>query len=188
MKLFLLLGLVALASAQFFRGPQGFRSRPSPSRSGGSRGGGGRGGGGGGGVDGTNGGSEYHYSWRHDGGRKYVHSGAVGYCNSLGGGWGPVSIESSGESSFINGVISSNRQEYIWTGGVKAGSGWRWLNGGGFSGLNWSHTGLQQRPQPDNREGNENCLAILNNFYRDSVKWHDVACHHTKPIICERRA
>ena len=41
------------------------------------------------------------------------------------------------------------------------------------------------RPQPDNREGNESCLAVLNNFYNDGVRFHDVLCHHRKPIICE---
>lgn len=35
-------------------------------------------------------------------------------------------------------------------------------------------------------QGNdESCLAILNNFYQDGVKWHDVACHHLKPFVCE---
>ena len=29
------------------------------------------------------------------------------------------------------------------------------------------------------------CLAILNNVYNDGIKWHDVACHHRKPTICE---
>jgi hypothetical protein len=28
-------------------------------------------------------------------------------------------------------------------------------------------------------------LAILNNFYNDGIKWHDVACNHEKPFICE---
>ena len=27
------------------------------------------------------------------------------------------------------------------------------------------------RAQPDNREGDENCLAVLNNFYDDGVRW-----------------
>ncbi|XP_066941209.1 uncharacterized protein [Macrobrachium rosenbergii] len=182
MKYFLFLTLVALAAAQFpFRGrPQGFRPRPSQGFGGGS-------GRNGGGADGRNGQSEYHYSWLHDGGRKYPHGQAIGYCNGLGGGWGPVGIESGGESNFINGVISSHRQEYIWTGGVQQGAGWGWINGGPFNGINWSHTGGNRVPQPDNREGNEACLAVLNDFYRDGIKWHDVACHHTKPIICERR-
>jgi hypothetical protein len=28
-------------------------------------------------------------------------------------------------------------------------------------------------------------MAILNDFYDDGIKWHDVACHHRKPFICE---
>lgn len=31
----------------------------------------------------------------------------------------------------------------------------------------------------------ESCLSILNNFYNDGLKWHDVACHHLKPFVCE---
>lgn len=35
-------------------------------------------------------------------------------------------------------------------------------------------------------QGNdESCLSILNNFYSDGIKWHDVACHHLKPFVCE---
>jgi hypothetical protein len=47
------------------------------------------------------------------------------------------------------------------------------------------------RVQPDNREQileggeTESCMAVLNNFYGDGIKWHDVACKHEKPIICE---
>lgn len=37
-----------------------------------------------------------------------------------------------------------------------------------------------------NATGNdESCLSILNNFYNDGLKWHDVACHHLKPFVCE---
>ena len=54
----------------------------------------------------------------------------------------------------------------------------------------WSENGGIGLPQPDNRElkqggAPENCLAILNNFYNDGVHWHDVACHHVKPWVCE---
>ena len=41
-------------------------------------------------------------------------------------------------------------------------------------------------PQPDNREGNEFCLAVLNNFYdNEGIAFHDIACYHRKPVICE---
>lgn len=54
----------------------------------------------------------------------------------------------------------------------------------------WSESGGLGLPQPDNRElqqggANENCLALLNQFYNDGVHWHDVACHHRKPWVCE---
>ena len=54
----------------------------------------------------------------------------------------------------------------------------------------WSFTGGDGRPQPDNHENqlggeSESCLAVLNNFYDDGVKWHDVGCSHRKGFICE---
>ena len=28
-------------------------------------------------------------------------------------------------------------------------------------------------------------MGLLNDIYEDGVKWHDIACYHTKPFICE---
>ena len=100
--------------------------------------------------------------------------------------------------------------KYIWTSGRKCNfagcdrpdlqppneNGWFWSGSGAKIGPtsqrntgDWSHTGGYGRAQPDNREaeqGNdESCLSILNNFYGDGLKWHDVACHHLKPFVCE---
>ena len=33
----------------------------------------------------------------------------------------------------------------------------------------------------------EACLAVMDGVYGDGVTWHDIACHHIKPVICERR-
>nr|XP_053635070.1 pulmonary surfactant-associated protein D-like [Cherax quadricarinatus] len=186
MKFVLLLSVVGLATCQFnFGRRQFFRGqRPRqggfnrfPQQQGGAQ------------ADDVRGGSAYYYSWRHDGGRKYTGNAAASLCASLGGGWQAVGISSNEELNYINSVVGQARLEYIWTGGVKSGNGWRWLNGEPFRVTGWSHTGGAQRPQPDNREGGrENCLAVLNNFYGDGIKWHDVACHHEKAVICERRA
>ena len=39
----------------------------------------------------------------------------------------------------------------------------------------------------EQRQGgkDEACIGILNNFYKDGIKWHDVECRHTKPVICQ---
>ena len=37
----------------------------------------------------------------------------------------------------------------------------------------------------ENRD--EACLAVLDGLYGDGLTWHDIACHHIKPVICERR-
>ncbi|XP_042893102.1 pulmonary surfactant-associated protein D-like [Penaeus japonicus] len=139
-------------------------------------------------VDYSGAGSDYHFSWRHDGGRKYAWEAANQYCASLGRGWTGVSIETHEEDRTISSIITGDQLQYIWTGGYRSGYDFVWPSGATFVGLNWSPTGAEGRPQPDNREeGGENCLAVLNNFYNDGVKWHDVGCHHEKPIICERQ-
>jgi len=54
----------------------------------------------------------------------------------------------------------------------------------------WSNTGHYKKPQPDNAEFTinktpESCLGVLNNLYEDGIQWHDIACYHPKPYICE---
>lgn len=60
----------------------------------------------------------------------------------------------------------------------------------GWSFNPWSQTGHKKARQPDNAEYDingttESCLAVLNNVYNDGIAWHDVACYHEKPFICE---
>lgn len=124
-----------------------------------------------------------------------------------------VSIETEDEGRFIANEIQKGNVKYIWTSGRKCNfdgcdrpdlqpplvNGWFWSGSSariaptnstqGWRG-DWSHTGGGSRAQPDNREFGENgtdeaCIAILNNFYQDGIVWHDVACHHVKPWICE---
>lgn len=54
----------------------------------------------------------------------------------------------------------------------------------------WSSAGHFGGPQPDNAEfqinnTTESCLGVLNNIYNDGIKWHDIACYHKKPFVCE---
>lgn len=122
-----------------------------------------------------------------------------------------VSFETQQEYDWVKGFVDGG-VPYFWTSGRKCNfdgcdkpeffpkniNGWFWsanqvkmgpTNGGQFN--DWSHTGGAGQRQPDNREQvqqggeEEACMAVLNNFYGDGVKWHDVACHHEKPIICE---
>nr|XP_027213189.1 uncharacterized protein LOC113806272 [Penaeus vannamei] len=160
-------------------------------------------------VDEDRGDSEYHFAWLHDGGRTYDWQGANSYCSSLGRGWKGISIETRERttSSPIKTLASlSDELPWVWTGGQRRGRDFVWPSGARFVGLNWSHTGgkeelsifstlliplllagRKKQPQPDNREqGGENCVAVLNDFYDDGVRWHDIACHHEKSIICER--
>ena len=47
--------------------------------------------------------------------------------------------------------------------------------------------------QPDNAEyllnrsppTQEACLSVNNNWFQDGITWHDTACYHKKPFICE---
>ncbi|ODM90101.1 L-selectin [Orchesella cincta] len=124
-----------------------------------------------------------------------------------------VSPETPRENSWLKRRIAKGyiSRDGIWTSGRKCNfdsqcnsadfypllvNGWFWsavaekikptdnsLNG------DWSDTGATGRPQPDNYEASkgedEGCLAILNNFYNDGIKWHDAACHHKKYFVCE---
>lgn len=122
-----------------------------------------------------------------------------------------VSIETTAENEWIKERIVKANQKYIWTSGRKCDfngcnrpdllptevNGWFWT--GSLEKLapttqrdqnDWSPQGGIGLPQPDNRElkqggAEENCLGVLNQFYNDGVHWHDVACHHLKPWVCE---
>ncbi|KAF2361927.1 C-type lectin-like [Trinorchestia longiramus] len=178
MRAIILLCVVSFVAAQrgFFQTPGRQRFQPRQNSFGGSSAP----------VHDRNGRKEYHYSWRGNGGSQLTGQGAASYCRGLGPGWSAVNINNGNENSYVYRVIQGERLDYIWTGGFRSGRGWSWADGSGFGFADWSHTGGARRAQPDNREGNEVCLAILNNFYGDGVKWHDVACSHRKPVICER--
>jgi len=152
-------------------------------------------------------GSNYLFSWENAAtqGQELDWGGAQAtcrqYCMNL------VSMESPAENNFVKQRIANGRQRYIWTSGRKCNGcnlfdGWFWSGSGTRIGSarnrgngDWSHTGGAGIRQPDNREntrslagyrGNEeSCLSILNNFYNDGIKWHDVACYHRKPFVCE---
>jgi len=191
MKICLLLSLFGLsacsASPQFgflsglFGGNRN-RGRPS--------GGGGRpsGGGGGGRCGGGNQpnhqfqGQGYLVSWKL-GCTSFTQGGGESFCRA--NGMRPISLDSSAKEREFLGLVGREGQRYFWTGGKVSGRNIRWPSGRSYNNVNWSNTGGANRPQPDNREGDEVCLAVLNNFYNDGVRFHDVSCHHRKPIICE---
>jgi len=118
-----------------------------------------------------------------------------------------VSFETRDEYEYFKNIAAANNVKFFWTSGrlcdfdgcdrpeffPKNINGWFWSanqvkftpsnSNSGFH--DWSHTGGNGARQPDNREGGESCMAVLNNFYNDGVKLHDISCHHTKPTICE---
>ncbi|MCL4120058.1 UNVERIFIED_CONTAM: hypothetical protein GTU68_036414, partial [Idotea baltica] len=80
-------------------------------------------------------------------------------------------------------------------------NGWFWSNTNtkmaptnksppGWSFQPWSTKGHTGGPQPDNAEFDinqtpESCLGVLNGIYKDGIVWHDIACYHKKPYVCE---
>merc|ERR1719220_1633136 len=115
------------------------------------------------------------------------------YCMDL------VSLETPTENELIEKFLVDNDLPYIWTSGRLCNfkgcdredlqpptvNGWFWPGSGDktqFVSHNVS--------QPDNAEFDINgsveaCMGLLNDIYSDGVKWHDIACYHTKPFICE---
>merc|ERR1711981_1016273 len=138
--------------------------------------------------------TEYIITWRVDDNRCSNFTGheAEDYCKLQGG--HAVSLDTTAKALHFIDVAISDARRYFWSGGridhtagvVTWPSGNRegYVRGQRF----WSHTGGKKpepEAQPDNRDGNEFCIGVLNNFYADGVKWHDVACHHRKPTICQ---
>merc|ERR1711997_1267415 len=160
------------------------------------------------------GGHLYYFSWQDTDNRvknaKWDWFNARNYCRKRC--MDLVSFETKQEYDWVKGFVNGN-VPYFWTSGrlcdfdgcdrpdffPKNINGWFWsANQARLAPTNsqsafhdWSFTGGAQQRQPDNREqtqqggDSESCLAVLNNFYGDGIKWHDVACHHEKPIICE---
>jgi len=122
-----------------------------------------------------------------------------------------VSFETRAEYEWVKERLGG--VQFIWTSGRKCNfdgcnkpelqptivNGWFWSanqvkiapTNSNNPNSDWSPTGGAGQPQPDNREQiqqggeEEACLAVLNNFYGDGIKWHDVSCNHEKPIVCE---
>lgn len=141
-------------------------------------------------------GTWYHFSWCEDNGKKYDWDTAQAYCKNLyGNNWRAVDIEYAYENKFITEIVETHRLPYIWTSGRRlypTSDQFVWHNGqqeNYVTFTNWGQTGAQRRPQPDNNEnGSEECLSVINYFYPgDTTTWHDIACHHSKPVICERQ-
>lgn len=157
-------------------------------------------------------GKRYHLSWLELGlDEKFDWEGARNYCRRFC--MDSITFDSPREYKFFKGLIKKDDIPYIWTGGRKCNfrgcdrkdlmpniiNGWFWApTNKKIPAKNkcrvcdWSRTGGARKPQPDNREFNESrngedeaCIAVLNDFYQDGIKWHDVACRHVKPIICQ---
>jgi len=134
-------------------------------------------------------GRNYLISWQASPNCKWTAGGAKAYCRSSG--MRGISLDTQDKVNHFLGLIGGTK--YFWTGGTVSLGRTKtvsWPNGisqnANSRHMPWSHTGGANRAQPDNREGDESCLAVLNNFYSDGVKYHDVSCHHKKPTICEQ--
>merc|ERR1712059_124380 len=128
---------------------------------------------------------------------------------------GLVSLETEAENEYFINYLTKNDYPYIWTSGRLCDfkgcdradlqpvivNGWFWTGSNKkipptnstpptWKKQPWSRTGHTKVPQPDNAEfdinrSSESCLGLLNNIYSDGVAWHDIACYHTKPFLCE---
>lgn len=128
------------------------------------------------------GGQNFLVSWRI-GCSSFTKQQGDSFCRA--NGMRSLSIDSDAKETEFKNLVAREGQRFFWTGGSVSRGNIRWPSGRNHNNVEWSHTGGAGRAQPDNREGDETCLAVLNNFYNDGVKFHDVSCHHPKPIICE---
>ena len=75
----------------------------------------------------------------------------------------------------------------IWTAGKFRQGAFHWANNSPVSAgyTRWSKRGSIRRPQPDNAEGFEDCIAVMNDMFNDGVAWHDEQCNYRKHFVCE---
>jgi len=129
-------------------------------------------------------GKSYLLTWRNHR-NNFDWNGGRQYCQSKG--MNMISLDSKEKSEHFLRLVAQDRAPYFWAGGKVSRDSrtLSWENGKSEPVARgqhpWSFTG-RTGPQPD---GGEVCLAILNSVYRDGVKYHDVACHHRKPVVCE---
>ena len=122
------------------------------------------------------GGQQFLVSWRL-GCTSFTASEATAYCQA--NGMTAVSLDSSAKEREFSSLLVREGQPYFWTGG-RVNHGARsvtWPSGRTTSQHRWS------AGQPNNAEGNENCLAII---VKGTPGFNDVACHHRKPVICQQ--
>jgi len=121
-------------------------------------------------------GGDYLVSWRL-GCTSFTASEAASYCSS--NGMRAVSLDTPAKEREFMGLLTREGQPYFWTSG-RVNHNARsvtWANGRTTSRHTWSSG------QPNNAEGNENCLAII---VKGRPGFNDVACHHRKPVICQQ--
>lgn len=109
-----------------------------------------------------------------------------------------ANIESKDEDNFIQHFVKRDKVYGLWIGGQTCQDescitdkkvSWIWqptrnqIDENGYS--NWSPRGARGTRQPDDYTNNEACLAILNNWYDDGAKWHDLECGDVFPFVCE---
>merc|ERR1712168_500421 len=129
-------------------------------------------------------GNDYLLTWRM-GRNNFDWRGGVSFCKSKG--MKLISLDNKEKAEHFLRLVATDRSPYFWSSGQisRDSRTLTWANGKtepiARGQHPWSFTG-RTGPQPD---GGEICLAILNNVYRDGVKFHDVACHHRKPVVCE---
>merc|ERR1719431_73648 len=129
-------------------------------------------------------GKDYLLTWRM-GRNNFDWRGGVSFCKSKG--MNLISLDNKEKTERFLRLVAADRSPYFWAGGQVSRDSrtLTWQNGKtepiARGQHPWSFTG-RTGPQPD---GGETCLAILNSVYRDGVKFHDVACHHRKPVVCQ---
>merc|ERR1712226_173224 len=132
-------------------------------------------------------GERYLLTWR-EGNTRFTWQAAKQYCSS--NGMRVVSLNNPLKREHILRLVRSEGVSGIWTGGrvTPDKTFLDWENGAsepvraGFH--PWSPQGRNGRPQPDGF-GTENCVAVLNDFFADGVKYHDLGCEQRRPTVCE---
>ncbi|XP_043233568.1 collagen alpha-2(I) chain-like isoform X1 [Amphibalanus amphitrite] len=131
----------------------------------------------------------YYLSWRDAPPTRmlYTWAEADDICRMEGGQL--ISVNTREKQSYLSWLFDEEAEDIrsLWTSGKFQTGEFRWADGTAVSAgyTRWSRTGPLFQPQPDNAEGFEDCIAVLNDLYGDGVAWHDEQCSYRHHFVCE---
>ena len=107
-------------------------------------------------------------------------NGAESACNQVGAHL--ASVHSQDEASYIRCLQDPTSVHRTWIGGKRNGDVFQWIDGSDFQFYYWKAN------EPDNYQGNENCIEIISDPGKESHdRWNDAPCESQGKFVCKKQ-